>query len=513
MSGTLTGKVLDTDGDPVEDVTVTVVDADTGDTTATVTTNASGDYSTGTISDGTYDVMANKRGYLRDTQSGQSVSGGTTTVPEHTIQAAGYKIRGEITDFGYGVEGIATGTEGDPVGVRGTVPNTDTGYGLSTPDDARVDGVIDATSGHTLTVAGVPALRLGMPTEGVNFEDDTAGGNVIAGYGGNRVQNSAAGATVGGGGASGDDDLSGSIGVRGNTNEVTDDFGTIGGGCNNRADYRATVGGGYGNTASGDEAAVGGGDENTASGDHSTVGGGGENLALGDETTIAGGGGYASGNKAHGWASAIGGGRDNRTGKSGTSKGAKATVPGGEGNIAREDNSFAAGHKAEAFAEGAFVWGDSSFNNVRSTTTDEFKVQAGGGAVIYSQSDFQTGVLLGSGSGSWGSVSTRTAKTNVSAVDPAETLTEVEDMDVTRWEYDSEEEAEHMGPMAEEFYERFGLGPDAKHITNVDADGVAFAAIKGLCERLEAKDERIDELEARLAKLEEQVGTAPSADG
>jgi regulator of replication initiation timing len=37
-----------------------------------------------------------------------------------------------------------------------------------------------------------------------------------------------------------------------------------------------------------------------------------------------------------------------------------------------------------------------------------------------------------------------------------------------------------MGPTAQEFYAAFGLGEDDKHITTVDADGVALAAIQGL---------------------------------
>ena len=37
-----------------------------------------------------------------------------------------------------------------------------------------------------------------------------------------------------------------------------------------------------------------------------------------------------------------------------------------------------------------------------------------------------------------------------------------------------------MGPMAQDFFAAFGLGDSDKHITTVDADGVALAAIRGL---------------------------------
>jgi len=38
----------------------------------------------------------------------------------------------------------------------------------------------------------------------------------------------------------------------------------------------------------------------------------------------------------------------------------------------------------------------------------------------------------------------------------------------------------HVGPMAQDFYVAFGVGADDKHITSIDEDGVALAAIKAL---------------------------------
>lgn len=69
-----------------------------------------------------------------------------------------------------------------------------------------------------------------------------------------------------------------------------------------------------------------------------------------------------------------------------------------------------------------------------------------------------------------------------------------------------------MGPMAEDFADAFGLGTVDEHIANVDADGVALAAIQGLAgrfeeattdlrARIEARDERVAELEAEAEEL------------
>jgi transposase len=55
--------------------------------------------------------------------------------------------------------------------------------------------------------------------------------------------------------------------------------------------------------------------------------------------------------------------------------------------------------------------------------------------------------------------------------------------------------------MAGAFHDAFGLGEDPETIGHVDADGVALAAIKGLAERLDRKDDRIEALEAETDRL------------
>jgi len=61
-----------------------------------------------------------------------------------------------------------------------------------------------------------------------------------------------------------------------------------------------------------------------------------------------------------------------------------------------------------------------------------------------------------------------------------------------------------MGPMAEAFHDAFGLGADERHIANVDADGVALAAIRGLSARLERKKERIEAQAERIDELDDE---------
>jgi hypothetical protein len=119
-------------------------------------------------------------------------------------------------------------------------------------------------------------------------------------------------------------------------------------------------------------------------------------------------------------------------------------------------------------------------------------------------------MILNSGgltvNGTFVSASDRNAKENIVAVDPRAVLEQVAALPIARWNYKHDQGTPHLGPMAQDFYAAFGVGPDEKHITTVDADGVALAAIQGLNQKLEAevkaKDARISELEKRLSAIE-----------
>jgi hypothetical protein len=56
--------------------------------------------------------------------------------------------------------------------------------------------------------------------------------------------------------------------------------------------------------------------------------------------------------------------------------------------------------------------------------------------------------------------------------------------------------------MAQDFHAAFSVGEDDRHITTVDADGVALAAIQALYRLVRERDVQIAALEARVAALE-----------
>ena len=421
-----------------------------------------------------------------------------------------------------------------------------------------------------------------LSTVGGGVENETPGGRCTTVGGGMRNVADGEGATVGGGsyneavadyatiagGGPSDPDE-----PEDTSNVVYAEHGFIGGGSGNVAGDEnddvvyATIAGGGGNEATASHTAIGGGSANRAESPQSTVGGGWNNKALGERNatvgggmrnvadgesaTVAGGGAtldeFDEGNEAHGERSTVGGGGANLAGSPtdddvshatvaggshNEARGSYATIPGGENNVANGDHSLAAGRNANvAGYDGTFVWGDGSDEPVEAEGEDQFVVQAGGGMAVFTESDTTqtTGAVLPAGEGTWASLSARAAKANVEPVDPGDVLAGVEDLDISTWNYTGNDDAPHIGPMAEEFHDAFGLGTSEERISTVDADGVALAAIQGLSDKLDEKtqhidevraeneqlretladkDEQIDELETRLATLESQVNAA-----
>jgi hypothetical protein len=396
------------------------------------------------------------------------------------------------------------GPQGEPgsadawslTGSAGTTPGTN--Y-LGTSDNQALE----------LKVNGSRALRL---------EPNGESPNLIGGYSGNWLTSGVYGATIGGGG------------TETAFNRVTDAYGTVGGGLNNQAgdnvgtaddEAFGTVGGGVSNSATGEAATVGGGEGNQASALTATVGGGLNNTASGEMATVGGGllnsasateatvaGGYF--NRAGSSYATIGGGHNN------TASGSYSTVPGGTSNSSAGSYSFAAGRRAKANNQGCFVWGDSTYADVSCSTDNAWVARASGGVTFYTNAAMTTGVSVPAGGGAWSTVSDRNLKENVAKVDGQEVLESLVRVPVTTWNYTSQDGSiRHIGPMAQDFYAAFGVGEDDTHISTVDADGVALAAIQGLHAENQALKAQVAELDARLTALEQsaQASRAPRPGG
>jgi len=121
----------------------------------------------------------------------------------------------------------------------------------------------------------------------------------------------------------------------------------------------------------------------------------------------------------------------------------------------------------------------------------------------------------------WVNGSDRDTKEGFSEIDPQTVLFKVLALPITEWSYKAEAQTtRHIGPMAQDFHAAFGLnGDDDKHISTVDENGVALAAIQGLNQKTDLENAALREqiaalklqnqsLEQRLEKLEQLIKAA-----
>jgi len=122
---------------------------------------------------------------------------------------------------------------------------------------------------------------------------------------------------------------------------------------------------------------------------------------------------------------------------------------------------------------------------------------AGGGSVLMTLTSGGLAV-----NGTFVSASDRNIKQDFSEVDSRAVLEKVAQLPIQTWVYKNDPGTKHLGPMAQDFYAAFAVGPDDKHITTVDESGVALAAIQGLNQKLEKQRAENAELKLRLEMLE-----------
>ena len=104
------------------------------------------------------------------------------------------------------------------------------------------------------------------------------------------------------------------------------------------------------------------------------------------------------------------------------------------------------------------------------------------------------------------------AKANFSNVNKRQILEKLVSIPIKEWNYKTDPtNVQHIGPTSQDFQGAFGLnGDDDVHISIVDAQGVALAAIQGLNEKLNVENAQLrvalNSLAARLAALESKFG-------
>jgi hypothetical protein len=168
------------------------------------------------------------------------------------------------------------------------------------------------------------------------------------------------------------------------------------------------------------------------------------------------------------------------------------------------------GTSARADYDGCLVFGDNSTPNaVKCNAVNRVVFRALGGIFFLTSGTAEgnyAGAYLAPGAQAWNVPSDRGGKENFAPVEAREVLAKVVALPISTWNWKSQDAAiRHIGPMAQDLHAAFKLGEDDRHISTVDADGVALAAIQGLHELVQEKDARIAALEVEMAEMRRAV--------
>jgi hypothetical protein len=314
-----------------------------------------------TLRNGTFAVLLNTSTGAADTFQGSlfleiKLGSDPPLTPRQPLSSVAYAFKADgVKEGAISTSSLATNAVTSGKIADGTITSADIANGTITAADLAanalnnlawlLDGNSGDLTGKFLGSTGNFPLELRTNNrramryqyaERTNIPIEYRSINVLGGADINEIGDGIVGGTISGGGA--DNFTQGD-----EPNRVMADYGAIGGGYrNNVTNSASVVSGGHDNNADGAYSNIGGGETNTTGGQYAAVGGGYGNRALG----------------------------------------LAATIPGGFRNAATGRTSFAAGNRAYANHNGAFVWGDSTESDLFSTGTDQFIIRANGGVGI-----------------------------------------------------------------------------------------------------------------------------------
>ena len=104
-----------------------------------------------------------------------------------------------------------------------------------------------------------------------------------------------------------------------------------------------------------------------------------------------------------------------------------------------------------------------------------------------------------------GPPSSRNLKENFTPLDLNDILQRISELEITRWNYKEDEDSiTHIGPVAEDFYQAFGLGHSDKKLSSIDPPGVALVGVKALLEKVKVQEQQIAKLQQEFDALKLQ---------
>lgn len=132
------------------------------------------------------------------------------------------------------------------------------------------------------------------------------------------------------------------------------------------------------------------------------------------------------------------------------------------------------------------------------------------GVIIFSDAQKESGVKLFPGATSWDITSDVNLKRNIREVNYLDLLNKLETLKIYQWSCISQSaDNEHVGPVAQEFFEVFGLGKSTTSINTIDPDGIALATIREVYKLLKelniSVDIRLDNIDASLIDVDAEI--------
>ena len=109
--------------------------------------------------------------------------------------------------------------------------------------------------------------------------------------------------------------------------------------------------------------------------------------------------------------------------------------------------------------------------------------------------------------GDWYNASARYLKENFTPINDQTILSKIVELPITQWNYKSDKDALHIGPVAEDFYSIFGLGDSSTSISTIDPSGIALVGVKALDENVSTQQTQITELQTQVSALHAQNAT------
>jgi hypothetical protein len=249
---------------------------------------------------------------------------------------------------------------------------------------------------------------------------------------------------------------------------------------------------------------------------------GGESVASGNETMAGGLRAAASGQQSVALGLGV-----TASGVASMAFGANAVASGfhslaiGTGATASGDNSMALGAFVDTnLSPGSMCIGDNltPSGSLFTLGSNSMNMRFAGGYILYSSSNYVSGVILPKGESAWSMISDKRKKENFEIADAESFLMKIDTMQLGSWNYKKQDLKifRHYGPMAQDFYGAFGkdsygtVGCDTL-INSADFDGVNLIAIKGLVKRTKDLLKENDDLKRRVTALESENKVAVSS--